>query len=147
MSSPISKHTFPWPEAGAARYVAAGYWAGIPIGRLPRQVAGRSASARALAGAHVAGHVARNAEALVRLVTLARTGVENPMYAGPGQWAAEIEASAGRPAAILRADIITSASALDDALGLLDGDTWKARIRSAQGHEIPARKVNLHAIR
>jgi hypothetical protein len=30
---------------------------------------------------------------------------------------------------------------------LLDGDTWTARARSAQGHEIPARKVNLHAIR
>jgi 2,3-dihydroxybenzoate-AMP ligase len=68
MPGPISEHTVPRPEADAARYVAEGYWAGIPIGRLLRQVADRSAGARA------------------------------------------------------------------------------ARVRSAQGHEIPARKVNLHAI-
>jgi 2,3-dihydroxybenzoate-AMP ligase len=118
MTSPISEHTVPRPEADAARYVAEGYWAGIPIGRLLRQVADRSAGARALVD--------------------------------PAAWlslrSTELAASAGRPA-ILRADIITSASALDDALGLLDGDTWRARVRSAQGHEIPARKVNLHAIR
>ncbi|MDX6341134.1 MAG: hypothetical protein QOH87_1272, partial [Trebonia sp.] len=33
------------------------------------------------------------------------------------------------------------------AAGPVDGDTWTARARSAQGHETPVRKVNLHAIR
>jgi 2,3-dihydroxybenzoate-AMP ligase len=48
MASAISEHTIPWPEAEAARYVAAGYWAGVPIGTLLRQVANRTPSARAL---------------------------------------------------------------------------------------------------
>jgi maleylpyruvate isomerase len=104
--------------------------------------------------AHVAGHVARNAEALARLAAWARTGVESPMYAGPEQRAAEIEASAGHPAAILRSEITATAAALDDALALLDGATWTATIRSAQGREIPAaeipwmrvREVWIHAI-
>ena len=49
MPSPISEHTVPWPEAEAARYVAEGYWAGIPIGHLLRQVADATPGARALA--------------------------------------------------------------------------------------------------
>jgi maleylpyruvate isomerase len=97
--------------------------------------------------AHVAGHVARNADALARLAAWARTGVETPMYAGPEQRAAEIEASAGRPAAILRSELITAAAALDDALALLDDQTWTATIRSAQGREIPAAEIPWMRIR
>ena len=97
--------------------------------------------------AHVAGHVARNAEALARLAAWARTGVETPMYAGPEQRAAEIEASAGQPAASLRSGITATAAALDDALALLDGDTWTATVRSAQGRRIPAAEIPWMRIR
>jgi 2,3-dihydroxybenzoate-AMP ligase len=48
MPSPISEHTVPWPAADAARYVAEGYWAGIPIGHLMRQVADGTPGAPAL---------------------------------------------------------------------------------------------------
>jgi 2,3-dihydroxybenzoate-AMP ligase len=48
MASAISAHTVPWPAAEAARYVAQGYWAGVPIGALLRQVADRTPAARAL---------------------------------------------------------------------------------------------------
>ena len=49
MPSPISQHVVPWPEADAARYEAAGYWAGIPLGSLLRQAADRTPNAPALA--------------------------------------------------------------------------------------------------
>jgi 2,3-dihydroxybenzoate-AMP ligase len=49
MPSPISEHTVPWPETDAARYVAEGYWAGIPLGHLLWQVADGTPGARALA--------------------------------------------------------------------------------------------------
>ena len=47
--------------------------------------------------AHVVAHLARNAEALTRLATWARTGVETPMYVSPEQRDAEIETSARQP--------------------------------------------------
>jgi 2,3-dihydroxybenzoate-AMP ligase len=48
MPGAISEHTIPWPAAEAARYVAEGYWAGVPIGALLRQVTDRTPAARAL---------------------------------------------------------------------------------------------------
>ncbi|TPQ23962.1 (2,3-dihydroxybenzoyl)adenylate synthase [Streptomyces sporangiiformans] len=41
MAAPITDGTVPWPEADAARYVAAGYWAGRPLGDLLRDTADR----------------------------------------------------------------------------------------------------------
>jgi salicylate---CoA ligase len=41
MPSPISDHTVPWPKDAADEYVAEGYWAGVPLGTLLRQAAGR----------------------------------------------------------------------------------------------------------
>jgi 2,3-dihydroxybenzoate-AMP ligase len=49
MPSPISQHAVPWPDADAARYQAAGYWAGVPLGTLLRQAADRAPDAPALA--------------------------------------------------------------------------------------------------
>jgi 2,3-dihydroxybenzoate-AMP ligase len=46
--SPISEHTVPWPAADAARYAAAGYWAGIPLGTLLRSVADQRPAAPAV---------------------------------------------------------------------------------------------------
>lgn len=46
--------------------------------------------------AHVVAHVARNADALVNLLTWARTGVETPMYASGDQRAREIDEGARR---------------------------------------------------
>jgi 2,3-dihydroxybenzoate-AMP ligase len=51
MPSPISEHTVPWPAPDAERYVAAGYWAGVPLGRLLREVADRTPDATALVDA------------------------------------------------------------------------------------------------
>jgi 2,3-dihydroxybenzoate-AMP ligase len=48
MRSPTRDHTVPWPADDAARYVADGYWAGQPLGRLLRAAADRSPDAPAL---------------------------------------------------------------------------------------------------
>ncbi|WP_416981503.1 maleylpyruvate isomerase family mycothiol-dependent enzyme [Streptomyces sp. T028] len=115
------------------------------------------ADASALPGwtrAHVLGHVARNAEALTRLATWARTGVPTPMYADREQRATEIESSATLPPEVLRAQLKSTAAELEDALAALDATTWQAEVRSALGRTIPAaeipwmrvREVWLHAI-
>jgi maleylpyruvate isomerase len=104
--------------------------------------------------AHVVGHIARNAEALTRLATWARTGIEMPMYGGPAQRDEDIELSARFPAAKLRQDVWTTTAELDEALDSLDAETWAATVRTAQGRlvsatEIPwlrVREVWLHAV-
>jgi maleylpyruvate isomerase len=132
--------TLPWMRQGATHLIAC-------AGRLTDSQLQAPSRLPGWRRAHVVGHVARNAEALARLATWARTGAENPMYAGPEQRAADIEASAGRPAEVLRSELVTTAAALDDALALLDHDTWAAMVRSAQGRDIPAAEIPWMRIR
>ena len=54
---------------------------------------------------HVLTHLARNADAMVNLLTWARTGDETPMYPSREQRNADIEAGSGRPASDLVADV------------------------------------------
>lgn len=89
----------------------------------------------------VVAHVARNAEALTRLVRWARTGAETPMYADPGQRVRDIEASARQAPEALRADVQRTAEQLDDAVAALPDAQWRATVRSALGREIPAAEV------
>ncbi|MEV6873082.1 AMP-binding protein [Amycolatopsis sp. NPDC051128] len=51
MPTPICEHTVPWPEEDAARFVAAGYWRGVPLGHLVREVADRRPGATAVVDA------------------------------------------------------------------------------------------------
>ena len=48
MPAPISDHTVPWPDAAVADYVAKGYWAGVPLDALLRDVADRRSDSPAL---------------------------------------------------------------------------------------------------
>ncbi|MFI0406140.1 (2,3-dihydroxybenzoyl)adenylate synthase [Actinomadura sp. 3N508] len=48
MPTPLAENTVPWPDEDRERYVAEGYWAGIPIGTLLREVADRTPGAPAL---------------------------------------------------------------------------------------------------
>ena len=104
--------------------------------------------------AHVVAHLARNAEALIRLVTWARTGVETPMYPSREARAADIAASAGHPPVRLRAELAGTAAELDAALTALTPAQWQAQVRSALGRPLPAaqvpwmriREVWLHAV-
>lgn len=87
----------------------------------------------------VIAHVARNAEALGRLLDWARTGVETRMYPSFEQRAADIETSARQPADALRADVRATADAL--AAKTADHPAWDARVRTAQDRDIPASNV------
>jgi maleylpyruvate isomerase len=124
------------------------------VGALPDDALRAPSALPGWSRAHVVAHVARNAEALTRLATWARTGVETPMYPSREARAAEIESSAQNPVDVLRAELVTTAEELDAALAALDEKTWQAEVRSALGRPIPAaeipwmrvREVWLHAV-
>lgn len=105
-------------------------------------------------GRHLAAHVALNAEALMNLVTWARTGVETPMYSSPTQRDTDIEKDAQLSAPELRDRVVETAVALDASLAGLTGPQWLQPIRTRQGRavtgeEIPwmrAREVMVHAV-
>jgi maleylpyruvate isomerase len=78
---------------------------------------------------HVVTHIARNADAMVNLLTWARTGVETPAYASQEVRGADIEAGAGRTADDLRADVVRSHDRFHDAAGKLSAEEWRRPIR------------------
>jgi maleylpyruvate isomerase len=94
--------------------------------------------------AHVLGHLARNADALTRLCAWAATATPTPMYATPEERAAEIDSSAGQPAAQLLADLAGSAERFAEALAGLSVDALARRVRlgpGGAGAEIPASRI------
>jgi maleylpyruvate isomerase len=139
--------TLPWMREGTAHLLAVVDKLADADLRAPSALPGWTR-------AHVVGHVARNAEALTRLASWARTGVETPMYADREQRSREIGLSAELPEETLRADVGGTAAALDEALAELTDAEWSAEVRSALGRAIPAaevpwmriREVWLHAV-
>ncbi|MCX5366810.1 maleylpyruvate isomerase family mycothiol-dependent enzyme [Streptomyces sp. NBC_00124] len=119
---------------GTAAFEAAVHWLTDPGITRPSYLPGWSR-------AHLVAHVARNADALVNLLTWARTGVETPMYASGDQRAREIEEGARRPAAELRADLLAADSRLAVELAALPDECWAATVRTARGREVPASQV------
>ncbi|MDT0566328.1 maleylpyruvate isomerase family mycothiol-dependent enzyme [Streptomyces sp. DSM 3412] len=91
--------------------------------------------------AHVVAHVARNADALVNLLSWARTGVTTPMYTSGDQRAREIEETARWPAEKLRAELLAADSRLATELATLPEECWAATVRTARGREVPASQV------
>ena len=69
---------------------------------------------------HVATHIARQADGMVRLTEWARTGERQDMYASAEQREADIDAGAGRTGLELQIDLDTSAGRLDQAFDALD---------------------------
>lgn len=103
---------------------------------------------------HVISHVAFNAQALLRLVTWAATGVEKKMYESADARKAEIDEGAALPPAELRKLHQDSADALDAAWRELSDEAWNAQVRMATGPRFPAsatiwlrtREVWIHAV-
>ncbi|MER5436492.1 maleylpyruvate isomerase family mycothiol-dependent enzyme [Streptomyces sp. NPDC002588] len=91
--------------------------------------------------AHVVAHVARNADALVNLLTWAHTGVETPMYASADQRTSEIEEGARRPPGELRADLLAADARLAEELATLPDECWDATVRTVRGRTVPASEV------
>jgi maleylpyruvate isomerase len=93
---------------------------------------------------HVATHLARQADALVRLVEGALSGRPQPMYVSPEQRDAEIEAGAGRPGDQLQADLDTAAADLSAVFDrLTSADAWERVVELRGGDEVPAKLLPL----
>lgn len=92
---------------------------------------------------HVLTHLARNADAMVNLLTWARTGVETPMYASRERRNADIEAGSGRPAPELVDDVRSSHERMIAEMQELPADAWDRVVRyggrnaEARGRDIP----------
>ena len=89
----------------------------------------------------VLAHLARNADALVNLLTWARTGVETPMYPSTEAREAQIEETATLPDDALRAEVLAATERLAGAVLTLPVEAWSAPVRTAQGREVPAAEV------
>jgi maleylpyruvate isomerase len=91
--------------------------------------------------AHVVAHLARNADALVNLLTWARTGVETPMYPSRAVRDAGIAETAALPPAKLRGDYVAACDRLAQAIEGMPADAWPAEVRNGQGAPVPASTV------
>jgi maleylpyruvate isomerase len=115
---------------------------------------GRPSSLPGWSHATLVAHVHRNAEALARLVTWARTGVPTPMYASAAQREQDIEVASAWDPAELRRAASASAQELASSMASLEGDRWSAAVTTATGREVPAseipwlrvREVAIHAV-
>jgi maleylpyruvate isomerase len=93
---------------------------------------------------HVATHIARHADGIVRLTEWARTGERQDMYASAEQRAADIEEGSGRSGLELQIDLDTSAGRLGNAFDVLDeAGGWDAVVELRGGLKVPARLVPL----
>jgi maleylpyruvate isomerase len=91
--------------------------------------------------AHLLTHVARNADAMVNLLTWARTGIVTPAYADDRQRDADIETGARRAPAEIRTDVISASDRLAQAVREMPDRAWAARVTNRQGVKIPATEI------
>jgi maleylpyruvate isomerase len=94
--------------------------------------------------AHVATHIARNADAMVNLCTWAKTGVQTPMYTSVEERNSQIEVGARRSSSEILADITQSAARLEEAIESLDASALTTTIHggpAAAGPAFPARDI------
>lgn len=94
--------------------------------------------------AHVATHLARQADGLRRLCEWAATGRRQDMYASPEARNADIEAGAGRTGLELQVDLDTTAGDLAAAFDRLDESAgWGHEVEMRGGLHVPARLLPL----
>ena len=91
--------------------------------------------------AHVLTHLARNADAMINLLTWARTGVPTPAYASREARDEAIEAGAARSPAEIRQDVVDASDRLAVEVRKTPKAAWPARITNVQGREIPATDI------
>jgi maleylpyruvate isomerase len=94
--------------------------------------------------AHVATHLARQADGLGRVAAGATTGTPQPMYASPEQRETEIQQGAGRSGLDLQIDLDTSASRLEAAFDTIaDAEAWDTEVQLRGGLRVPTRLLPL----
>jgi maleylpyruvate isomerase len=91
--------------------------------------------------AHVVTHLARNADALVNLLTWARTGVEHPAYASAADRDADIEEGATRLAQVLHEDLLAASARFMVAATELPERAWAAAVVGRRQGVIPAADI------
>lgn len=91
--------------------------------------------------AHVLAHLARNADAVLNLLTWARTGVETPMYPSQQVRDEQIEQTAQGTPDELRGDVVSAAARLARAVRGMPPEAWAATVRTNRGREIPGAEV------
>jgi maleylpyruvate isomerase len=82
---------------------------------------------------HVVSHLARNADALVNLLTWAKTGVEHPMYPSRADRNADIEQGAQRLFQVLWEDLDAATSRFYTAAGTMQDTAWSAALVNVNG--------------
>lgn len=82
---------------------------------------------------HVVTHIARNAEALSRLLTWARTGIETPMYPSVQARDDDIQSGAARPRLTQLDDLRSTGAAFAATAEQLAADHWAATVRTRHG--------------
>jgi maleylpyruvate isomerase len=123
-----------WAAAGQRRTEDAA--AGLDPARLrgPSRLPGWSRG-------HVLCHLARNADALVNLLTWARTGTESRMYSSPAQRDEDIRAGAHRDLPDQLTDLAAAGSRFMAAARAVPEARRSFPVLSAQGREISAHEV------
>lgn len=111
------------------------------VARLPTSAVAEPSALDGWSRGHVLAHLSRNADALVNLLSWARSGARTPMYDSPEQRNADIEAGAGRLLAEQQADLRASARRFAEKAAMMSDRDWAARVANAQGAEIPAAHV------
>lgn len=95
---------------------------------------------------HLLAHVARNADAVVNLLTWARTGTPVPMYASATAREADIARDAGRPLAAHLDDLRTTAERFDEAAAALPPDRWSYEVEMRNGVVEPAGRLAMRRL-
>ena len=90
---------------------------------------------------HVVTHLARNADALVNLLTWARTGVEHAAYPSRADRDADIAEGAGRLAAVQREDLIAAGERFRHAAGRLADEHWSVPLAHPSGRPMIAAEI------
>ncbi|MBC9731605.1 maleylpyruvate isomerase family mycothiol-dependent enzyme [Nocardioides sp. zg-578] len=91
---------------------------------------------------NLVAHIAANGDALLNLVTWARTGVETPMYASPEARAAGIARGDTLTAAAAEAWLESSVAALAEGFDALCEAQWSNEVVTAQGRTVPASELS-----
>jgi maleylpyruvate isomerase len=111
------------------------------VAALPAAALAESSRLPGWSRGHLLAHVSRNADALVNLLTWARTGEETPMYADGDTRDKDITAGAGRPLDEQIEDLRASAERFDQAVARLPPAAWAAQVALRGGRVIAAAEI------
>ncbi|UVS80179.1 mycothiol-dependent maleylpyruvate isomerase [Actinokineospora sp. UTMC 2448] len=90
---------------------------------------------------HVVSHLARNADALVNLLTWTRTGIEHPAYPSRADRDADIADGSDRMARVQREDLIAAGERFLHEAARMDPDAWSATLTHPSGRPMTAAEI------